>query len=64
MPRDLVETANHVEGTDKRDMVFAFWGIGDYERPIPNYSLPRNVEGVYVQSAEALLCYGTSLDEG
>lgn len=59
---DLLETAYHVNATDNRDMVFAFWGIGDHERPVPapNYSI--TVEEVYIQTAEALLCHGTSLD--
>lgn len=58
----LPEAAYHVNGTDMRDMVFAFWGIGDHESPIPALNYRISVEEVYIQTAEALLCHGTSLD--
>ncbi|KAK2599806.1 hypothetical protein N8I77_011529 [Diaporthe amygdali] len=59
---DLLETAYHVRATDDRDMVFSFWGIGDHRRPIPEPSYSITVEDLYAQTAEALLCHGTSLD--
>ncbi len=58
----LLETAFHAEATDKRDMIFAFRGIADQARPVPEPDYTAAVEDVYTQTAIAMLCHGESLD--
>jgi hypothetical protein len=43
-------------------MVFAFQGIGGSDRPVPDPDYNALVEDVYIKTAIALLCHGTSLD--
>jgi hypothetical protein len=58
----LLQAALHCKATDYRDMVFAFRGIGDNDRPVPNPDYNASVEDVYIKTAIALLSHGTSLD--
>lgn len=58
----LLQAALHCKATDNRDMVFAFRGIGGSDRPVPDPDYNASVEDVYIKTAIALLCYGTSLD--
>jgi hypothetical protein len=58
----LLQAAFHFLATDKRDMVFAFRGIGDKDRPVPEPDYIASVEDIYTKTAIVLLCHGTSLD--
>jgi hypothetical protein len=68
----LFQAAFHFEATDQRDAVFAFRGIADKGRPVPepNYMIPIGKEPeysisvleVYRNASIALLCHGPSLD--
>jgi hypothetical protein len=58
----LLQAAFHCQATDKRDMVFAFRGIADKDRLVPEPDYTASVEDVYTETAIALLCHGTSLD--
>ncbi|KAF1953593.1 HET-domain-containing protein [Byssothecium circinans] len=58
----LLEAAFHCYATDYRDMVFAFKGSGDKTRPVPEPNYDVSVEKVYQDTAEALLCHGSTLD--
>jgi len=57
----LFQAALHCQATDYRDKVFAFRGIGN-DRPVPKADYNASVEDVYISTATALLCGGTSLD--
>jgi hypothetical protein len=58
----LLETAYHCEASDPRDKVFAFWGIAERQRPVPEPTYTSSFEEVYLKTAEALLCSGMPLD--
>ena len=58
----LLQAALHCNATDYRDMVFAFRGIGEGARRVPNPDYEVAVEVVYTRTASALLCYGGVLD--
>lgn len=60
----LLQSAFECLATDKRDMVFAFRGIADKNRPVPapDYTEATSADQVYRRTAEALLCHGNSLD--
>jgi hypothetical protein len=57
----LLQAAFHCNATDRRDMVFAFRGIAD-GRPVPRPNYGVSEEQLFVETAEALLCNGDSLD--
>jgi hypothetical protein len=43
-------------------MVFAFRGIADKDRPVPEPNYNMSVQEVYIKTAISLLCHGKSLD--
>jgi hypothetical protein len=58
----LLQAAFHCQATDRRDMIFAFQGIADKDRSVPEPDYTVSVEDVYTETAVVLLCHGTSLD--
>ncbi|KAF9773493.1 hypothetical protein IL306_008680 [Fusarium sp. DS 682] len=57
----LLQAAYHCKATRTCDKVFAFHGIAD-SRPVPRANYRITEEQVYMETAEALLCNGDSLD--
>ncbi|KAF5233963.1 hypothetical protein FANTH_12360 [Fusarium anthophilum] len=57
----LLQAAYHCQATRTCDKVFAFHGITD-SRPVPKANYRITEEQVFVETAEALLCNGDSLD--
>ncbi|CVL12860.1 related to heterokaryon incompatibility protein het-6 [Fusarium proliferatum] len=57
----LLQAAYHCQATRTCDKVFAFHGIAD-SRPVPKANYRITEEQVFVETAEALLCNGDSLD--
>ncbi|KAF4434511.1 heterokaryon incompatibility het-6 [Fusarium acutatum] len=57
----LLQAAYHCRATRTCDKVFAFHGIAD-SRPVPKANYRITPEQVFVETAEALLCHGDSLD--
>jgi hypothetical protein len=58
----LLEAAFHLQATQKQDMVFAFRGIADRDRPVPDPDYTTPVERIYKETAAALLCNSDTLD--
>ncbi len=60
----LLEVAFHLQASDIRDRVFAFRDIADKLRSVPKplYTTAFTPKVLFKETAEALLCNGTSLD--
>ncbi|KAF9881730.1 hypothetical protein CkaCkLH20_00876 [Colletotrichum karsti] len=58
----LLETSYFCKATDDRDKVYGFMGLARHRTPLPapDYSPSTSFQQVYLMTAEALLCHGTS----
>lgn len=50
----ILGTACHAQATDERDVAFAFWGIDDHERLLPEPDYTISVEDVYLWTARGI----------